>query len=164
MEELEVLLKRLFFHLGFWQTVWRNLKQIRREDYFRYRRARSQFVKLVTPKIHKLAIEFRCLSFKDLDREGGTFFVNRYTPDEVEAEKYRCPKNRLRGDKTEEKLRPEQGVHLELRLYRVDLGNAHVIDESEVDGVPELVPNLDEVDREWMEMVARFTSFKVAFL
>ena len=83
MEELEVLLERLFFHLTFWQTVWRNLKQIRREDYTRYRRARSQFIKLATPKIHQLAIEFRRLSFKDLDREGGTFFVNRYTPDEV---------------------------------------------------------------------------------
>ncbi|MCG8620808.1 MAG: hypothetical protein MJE68_02250, partial [Proteobacteria bacterium] len=62
-----------------------------------------------------------------MDREGGTFFVNRYTPDEVEAEKYRCPKNHLKGDKNKGKLRQEQGVHLELKPCKVESMNIHMI-------------------------------------
>ena len=164
MEELEILLERLFFHLNFWRTVWRNLKQIRREDYTRYRRAHSQFVTLATPKIHQLAIEFRRLSFKDLDKEGGTFFVNRYTPDEVEAERHHCPRNRLKEVQNKGKLVQKQGVQLVLKPFRVEPMKLHVAEECEVEEVPELVSNLQEADQQWLKMIAEFTALKVTFL
>ncbi|MCG8622778.1 MAG: hypothetical protein MJE68_12380 [Proteobacteria bacterium] len=164
MEELEILISQLLFHLGFWQTVWRNLKQIKREDFRRYQRARSQFVRLVTPKIHKLAIEFRRLSFKDLDKEGGMFFVNWYTPDEVQAERYHCPRNRLKEVQNKSRLVPKQGVHLVLKPLKVEPMKLHVTEESEVEEVPELVSDLQEADQQWLRMIAEFTALKVTFL
>ena len=118
----------------------------------------------MTPKIHQLAVEFRRLSFKDLDREGGTFFVNRYTPAEVEAEKYHCPRNRLKEGRNKGKLMQKQGVRLELKPCKVESMNFHMVEEKEVEEIPELVSNLDEADREWMAMVAKFTALKVTFL
>ena len=80
------------------------------------------------------------------------------------AEKYHCPKNRLNEGQTKGKIMQEQGVRLELKSCKVESMNFHMVDESEVEEIPELVSNLDEADREWMEMVARFTAIKVTFL
>ncbi|MCG8620738.1 MAG: hypothetical protein MJE68_01895, partial [Proteobacteria bacterium] len=164
MEELETLLEQLFFHLEFWQTVWRNLKQIRREDFIRYQRVRSQFAMLVTPTIHRLATEFRHLSFKDLEKEGGTFFVNRYTPDEVEAERYQCPKNRLKEAQDKSSLVQKQGVQLVLKPFKVEPLKLCLVEESDDKEVPELVSDLQGVDHQWLKMMAEYTALRVTFL
>ena len=58
----------------------------------------------------------------------------------------------------------KQGVRLELKPCKVESMNFHMVEEKEVEEIPELVSNLDVSDREWMAMVVKFTALKVTFL
>ena len=90
--------------------------------------------------------------------------MNRYMPDEVEAERHRCPKNRLKEVQDKGRLPQKQGVQLILKPFKVEPLKLRLVEERDDKEVPELVSDLQEVDHQWLKMMAEYTAPRVTFL
>ena len=159
MEELEVLLAKLFRYLELWQRVLQNVYKLEFDPH-RCREARQHFVLLVTPMAHQLATSFRMLAWKNLKHEGEVFCSKKYGGDHYTMEKHRCPGNELERDKG--KVQSEfGGVDLQLEPIQEEVKDWLGSDSD----VPELIPVtiLTEEDQEHFDLVEVFRRISVTF-
>ena len=156
MEEWAFLFDLLYSYLETCHETWVVLQKLKGKP--NYPECRQRFVNIVTPVIHRYAVQLHKLALKNLGRDGQTFIMKRWVSETRSIlEEFDVPINKL------ELVKVRGGINLELRhpsqlssLEDTDqeilydrrtssrLTKRVKIDTVAVEVLPELVPDLPQ--------------------
>ena len=157
MEEWALLFDLLYRYLERCHETWEALQKLRGRA--SYPECSHRFVDMVTPAIHRYAVQLRKLVLKQLERDGQSFIMKRWVSEtHLILEEFDVPINRLKLIET------KGGINLNLKhpcqislvespshevLY--DRGSSNKsckrvrFDTVAVEVLPELIPDLPQV-------------------